>query len=73
MIDNSSCLNAINTIKGHISACFTQCTAKGSTFSGTKNLSNLSGKELENAIDISNIEINSVFIVLYFLIVKHYV
>ena len=41
MIDNSSCLNAINTIKGHISACFTQCTAKGSTFSGTKNLSNL--------------------------------
>ena len=41
MIDNTSCLNAVNTIKGHISDCYSECTAKGSTFSGTKKLSNL--------------------------------
>lgn len=41
MINVTPCLNAINSLKGHISACFSQCTAKGSTFSGTRNLSNL--------------------------------
>ena len=40
-IDNSSCINAINTIKNYISNCFTECTTKGSTFSGTNKLSNL--------------------------------
>ena len=46
-IDNSSCLNAINTLKSYITACFNKCTAKGSTFSGTQNLANL-----ETAIDL---------------------
>ena len=41
VIDNSSCINAINTIKNYISNCFTECTTKGSTFSGTKKVSNL--------------------------------
>ena len=41
VIDNSSCINAINTIKNYISNCFTECTTKGSTFSGTNKLSNL--------------------------------
>ena len=40
-IDNSSCINAINTIKNYISNCFSECTTKGSTFSGTNKLSNL--------------------------------
>lgn len=46
-IDNTSCLNAINTLKGYIIACFSKCTAKGSTFSGTQKLANL-----ETAIDL---------------------
>ena len=41
VIDNSSCINAVNTIKNYISNCFTECTTKGSTFSGTNKLSNL--------------------------------
>lgn len=46
-IDNSSCITAINHIKSYVSACFTKCTAKGSTFSGTEKLANL-----ETAIDL---------------------
>ena len=41
VIDNSSCIDAINTIKNYISNCFSECTAKGSTFSGTEKLANL--------------------------------
>ena len=41
VIDNSSCINAVNTIKNYISNCFSECTTKGSTFSGTNKLSNL--------------------------------
>ena len=41
VIDNSSCINAVNTIKNYVTACFNKCTAKGSTFSGTNKLSNL--------------------------------
>ena len=47
MIDNSSCLNAINTLKSYVTACFSKCTEKGSTYSGTKTLANL-----ETAIDL---------------------
>ena len=47
MIDNTSCLNAINTLKNYVTACFNKCTAKGSTYSGTKTLANL-----ETAIDL---------------------
>ena len=47
MIDNSSCLNAINTLKSYVTACFSKCTEKGSTFSGTQKLANL-----ETAIDL---------------------
>ena len=47
MIDNISCLNAINTLKNYVTACFNKCTAKGSTYSGTKTLANL-----ETAIDL---------------------
>ena len=46
-IDNSSCISAINTLKGYVTACFDKCTAKGSTFSGEQKLSNL-----ESAIDL---------------------
>ena len=46
-IDNSSCLTAINHIKSYVSACFNKCTAKGSTYNGTRTLSNL-----ETAIDL---------------------
>ena len=46
-IDNSSCINAINHIKNYVTACFNKCTAKGSTFSGTKKLASL-----ETAIDL---------------------
>ena len=46
-IDNTSCINVINTLKGYITACFSKCTAKGSTYSGTQNLANL-----ETAIDL---------------------
>ena len=46
-IDNSSCINAINHLKSYVTACFTKCTAKGSTFSGTQKLANL-----ETAIDL---------------------
>ena len=46
-IDNSSCITAINHIKSYVSACFTKCTAKGSTYSGTQKLANL-----ESAIDL---------------------
>lgn len=46
-IDNTSCINAVNTIKGYVTACFTKCTEKGSTFSGTQKLANL-----ETAIDL---------------------
>ena len=46
-IDNSSCISAINTLKGYVTACFNKCTAKGSTFSGEQKLSNL-----ESAIDL---------------------
>lgn len=42
-IDNSSCLSAINTLKSYVTACFNKCTEKGSTFSGTQQLSNLEG------------------------------
>ena len=41
VIDNSSCINAVNIIKNYISNCFSECTTKGSTFSGTNKLSNL--------------------------------
>lgn len=47
MIDNTSCINAINTLKSYVTACFEKCTAKGSTFSGTQKLANL-----ETAIDL---------------------
>ena len=47
VIDNTSCINAVNTIKNYVSACFAKCTAKGSTFSGTQKLANL-----ETAIDL---------------------
>lgn len=47
MIDNSSCLNAINTLKSYVTACFSKCTEKGSTYSGIKTLANL-----ETAIDL---------------------
>lgn len=47
MIDNTSCLNAINTLKNYVTACFNKCTAKGSTYSGTQTLANL-----ETAIDL---------------------
>lgn len=47
MIDNSSCLNVINTLKSYVTACFSKCTEKGSTYSGTKTLANL-----ETAIDL---------------------
>ena len=40
-IDNTSCITAINHIKSYVSACFTKCTAKGSTFSGEQKLANL--------------------------------
>lgn len=46
-IDNTSCINAVNTIKGFVTACFAKCTAKGSTFSGEQKLANL-----ETAIDL---------------------
>ena len=46
-IDNTSCINAINTLKSYVTACFAKCTEKGSTFSGTQNLANL-----ETAIDL---------------------
>lgn len=41
MIDNSSCLTAIQNIKSNVSNCFNRCTQKGSTYSGTETLSNL--------------------------------
>ena len=47
MIDNTSCLNVINTLKGYVTACFVKCKAKGSTFSGEQKLANL-----ETAIDL---------------------
>lgn len=47
MIDNTSCLNAINTLKNYVTACFSKCTEKGSTYSGTTTLANL-----ETAIDL---------------------
>ena len=47
VIDNSSCINAINHLKSYVTACFAKCTAKGSTFSGTQKLANL-----ETAIDL---------------------
>lgn len=47
MIDNSSCINVINTLKSYVTACFSKCTEKGSTYSGTKTLANL-----ETAIDL---------------------
>ena len=46
-IDITSCLNTIETLKGYISACFSKCTSKGSTFSGEKKLANL-----ESAINL---------------------
>ena len=46
-IDNTSCINAVNTIKNYVTACFAKCKAKGSTFSGTQKLANL-----ETAIDL---------------------
>ena len=46
-IDNTSCINAVNTIKNYVTACFNKCTAKGSTFNGTQKLANL-----ETAIDL---------------------
>ena len=46
-IDITSCLNTINTLKDYITACFSKCTAKGSTFTSEQKLANL-----ENAIDL---------------------
>ena len=46
-IDNTSCINAVNTIKNYVTACFNKCTEKGSTFSGEQKLANL-----ETAIDL---------------------
>lgn len=40
-IDNTSCIAAIEHLKEYVSRCFAKCTAKGSTFSGTRNLANL--------------------------------
>lgn len=47
MIDNSSCLGAIETIKNHIADCFDRCNAKGSPFNGDRKLVNL-----ESAINL---------------------
>ena len=47
MINISSCLDAIETLKSYVSDCFSKCTEKGSTYSGTQELSNL-----EMAIDL---------------------
>lgn len=47
MIDNTSCITAINTLKNYVTACFNKCAEKGSTYSGTKSLANL-----ETAIDL---------------------
>ena len=47
MIDISSCLNSIQTLKGYVSNCFSKCSDKGSTYTGTQSLSNL-----EMAIDL---------------------
>ena len=47
MIDNTSCLNAIKTLKNYVTACFNKCSEKGSTYSGTQTLANL-----ETAIDL---------------------
>ena len=47
MIDNTSCLEVINTLKNYVTACFNKCTTKGSTYSGTQTLANL-----ETAIDL---------------------
>ena len=47
MIDNTSCLNAINTLKNYVTACFNKCAEKGSTYNGTQKLANL-----ETAIDM---------------------
>ena len=47
MIDNTSCINAINTLKNYVTACFNKCTTKGSTYTGIKSLANL-----ETAIDL---------------------
>lgn len=47
MIDISSCLNSIQTLKGYVSNCFSKCSDKGSTYTGTQSLSNLA-----NAIDL---------------------
>ena len=47
IIDNSSCINAINNIKDYVTACFKKCTDKGSTFNGEQKLANL-----ESAIDL---------------------
>ena len=41
MIDNSSCISAVDTIKGYVVDCFDRCSAKGSTFTGTRKLVNL--------------------------------
>lgn len=41
MIDNTSCLNTINTIKSYVNNCFSTCASKGSTFSGIQKLYNL--------------------------------
>ena len=41
MIDNTSCLNAINTLKNYVTACFNKCSEKGSTYNGTQTLENL--------------------------------
>ena len=46
-IDNTACLNVVNTLKGYVTACFNKCTEKGSTFSGEQKLANL-----ETAIDL---------------------
>ena len=47
VIDNSSCINAVNTMKNYVRACFNKSTAKGSTYSGIQTLANL-----ETAIDL---------------------
>ena len=47
MIDNTSCINAISTLKTYVTACFNKCTEKGTTYSGNRTLSNL-----ETAIDL---------------------
>lgn len=46
MIDNSSCLSAVQNIKSNVAKCFAKCEEKGSTYKGAELLN-----KLEQAID----------------------